>query len=93
MKRLLLIILSIALLSACTQTDPGLPSGYSVVCSVDGKKYALRISTFSGLEITHISANVFDSEIEAKKYAWKFEEYRNEKTIYDSDKYKWGECK
>ena len=72
MKRTIIALLAIALIiTACDngipflEKDPGLPNGYTLLVSPEGK-YTLKSDDF-GLGI---SVNVWDSKIEAKEYAW-----------------------
>lgn len=63
-----------------------LPAGYRVLCSVDGKKYALMMP--SGRP----SAAVWNSEKDAIDFSIYWETVKDEPYVADSEKYTWGEC-
>ena len=80
-KLLVVILFCLTLFINCSE-DPGLPEGYKLLCSVDGKKYTLMMPG------DRMSANVWNDEIEAKEFAWKWEYSR----IPPSSKYEWKDC-
>ena len=71
----------------CAEKDPGLPDGYSILCSPEGK-FTLKSKEFGG----GMSGNVWDDEIAAKEYAWRWEKIKNEPLVILSRQYQWSDC-
>ena len=90
-KAILIAILFAASACGLMQSDPGLPDGYELLCSIDGK-YTVSFPS-DGFLPRRTSANVFDSEIAAKEYAWFWETNKNVPLVKPSAKYTWTVCK
>lgn len=84
MKSICLVICLLFFAGCTATTDPGLPSGYKLLCSHEGK-YALIIPDVTGGKI---SATIWETAIDAKEFAWFYEEWRKKPHV----KYEWHEC-
>ena len=83
----LLVLLLLALVAGCAAPkDPGLPPGYGLLCSKEGK-FTITIPP-SG----NISVSVWDTAMEAKEFAWYYEEWRKRPIVFESSKYHWDQC-
>ena len=74
-------------------TEEDLPPGYSLVCSVEGDKYSVRIPlgvNYPGRDF--LSANVYSSIRKAIAHAISFEEFTNKRFQSFSDAYQWQDC-
>ncbi len=89
MKAIIVSFCIIGLLFGCGETPPS-PSGYKVLCSVDGEKYTLwmpnEFDYVDGkLKKGRLSANIWDSERAAIDYAWYWESLDDKSYIAESD--------
>lgn len=85
------VFMLIEILYVHENTDHGLPPGYELICSIEGK-YSLMLPASSGLP-KRISANVWDKAIDAKEFAWYWEKTKDEPYVAESTKYQWSQCK
>jgi len=85
MKKIIMILCA-CLLFGCS-ADPGLPDGYTLLCSDDGV-YSLKSESFGN----GMSANTWWTKAGAKAFAWRWEGVKNKAPEFESSKHIWREC-
>ena len=82
-----IVLVFILTLIGCS--NPELPEGYTIVCSIDGSKYTWHSESFGG---DGLSANIHNSRKSAIRGAISWEEYKKTPHEAPSSKYEWQFC-
>ena len=71
-------------------SDPGIPPGYELLCSPEGK-YPLMVPSADG-QRTFQSPTIWDSALGTKDFAWYYEKEGKKPYVPESSKYQWEPC-